>query len=186
MEISELLYAQDRQAWRGWLEKNHTTAKEIWLVYFNKKSGKPRIPYHHAVEEALCFGWIDSIIKSVDEVSAAQRFTPRNPKSGYSQVNKERLKRLIAGDKVIPQVVNTVEDILNEPYEFPDDIMKELQANKKAWDNFRRYSDAYQRIRIAYIDAARIRPDIFMNRLKYFIDKTAQDKQFGNGIEDFY
>ena len=186
MEITELLYVPNRTAWRTWLTENHRTAEEIWLVYFNKDSGKPRIPYHHAVEEALCFGWIDSIIKNVDEDRFAQRFTPRNPKSGYSQINKERLKRLIARDQVIPDILPTVSDIVNEPYEFPADIMKELRANKKAWHNFQRYSDAYQRIRIAYIDTARTRPDIYRRRLKNFIEKTEQDKQFGNGIEDFY
>ncbi len=186
MEISELIYVQDRDAWRDWLTANHKTAEEIWLLYYHKDSGKPRIPYHHAVEEALCFGWIDSIIKNIDEDRFAQRFTPRNPKSGYSQTNKERLKRLIARDKVIPEVLSVVSDIVNQPFEFPADIMKELRANKKAWDNFQRYSGAYQRIRIAYIDTARSRPEEYVKRLKNFIKKTEQDKQFGYGIEDFY
>jgi uncharacterized protein YdeI (YjbR/CyaY-like superfamily) len=88
------LYLTDRSQWRAWLEANYNKATEIWLVYPNKSTGKPRILYNDAVEEALCFGWIDSIQKSLDKDHAIQRFTPRNLKSDYCQANKERLKWL--------------------------------------------------------------------------------------------
>ena len=77
MDIGKTLYVTDRKQWRSWLAKNHTKAKEIWLIYYRKSSGKKRIPYNDAVEEALCYGWIDSIMKSIDEKSFAQRFSPR-------------------------------------------------------------------------------------------------------------
>src|SRR3989344_2059161 len=103
--MRETLYMTRRDDWRAWLEKNHKRKKEVWLVYYKKSSGKPRISYDDAVEEALCFGWIDSTVKKIDSESFAQRFTPRNPKSAYSQPNKERLKKLVEKGKVIKQVL---------------------------------------------------------------------------------
>jgi uncharacterized protein YdeI (YjbR/CyaY-like superfamily) len=186
MEITKTLYLTDREDWRNWLKEHHKTEKEIWLIYYRKQSGKPRIPYNDAVEEALCFGWIDSIIKKLDEESTAQRFTPRRPKSGYSQTNKERLKKLIRQGKVIPEVLASLKDVDLEKFEYPADIMADLRANEKAWENFQKYSESYKRIRIAYIDGARKRPEVFEKRLKNFLSKTEQDKQFGFGIEEFY
>src|SRR6266852_4869269 len=81
MEIGTTLYVKDRRQWRAWLAKHHRTAPEIWLIYYKKHSGRPRIPYSDAVEEALCYGWIDSITKPVDEDRWAQRFSPRRPSS---------------------------------------------------------------------------------------------------------
>jgi len=76
MEISESLYIINRTNWRVWLKKNHNKKNEIWLIFYKKHTGKPRLPYEDAVEEALCFGWIDSTVKRIDENKYAQRFTP--------------------------------------------------------------------------------------------------------------
>ena len=81
MEIKQTLYITDKKAWRSWLKKHYKTEKEIWLVYYKKNTGKPRIPYNDAVEEALCFGWIDSIVKTLDTERVAQRFSPRKPRA---------------------------------------------------------------------------------------------------------
>jgi uncharacterized protein YdeI (YjbR/CyaY-like superfamily) len=180
------LYVKTRQAWREWLEQNYKTATEIWLVYPRKQSGEPRIPYNDAVEEALCFGWIDSITKTIDSDRYAQRFSVRKQRSKYSQTNKERLRRLLAEGKVVKAVQDEVQGIVAEEYEFPADIEAALRANKKAWENFQNYSGAYQRIRVAYVDSARKRPEEFEKRLKNLIQKTEQDKQFGFGIEAYY
>ena len=104
MEITKTLYVTDRADWRTWLQTNYKTASEIWLVYYKKSSGKPTIAYNDAVEEALCFGWIDSIEKGIDNEKFAGRFTPRNPKTPYSESNKIRLRKLLAEDKVLPEV----------------------------------------------------------------------------------
>ena len=100
MEIGRTLYITNRKAWRAWLARNHAREKEIWLIYYKKHTGKPRIPYDDAVEEALCYGWIDSIIKRVDDERTAQRFSPRRPKSSLSETNKERVRRLIKAKKM--------------------------------------------------------------------------------------
>jgi uncharacterized protein YdeI (YjbR/CyaY-like superfamily) len=81
MELGKTLYLSDRKAWRKWLSRNHSKEAEIWLLYPNSRSGRPRIPYDAAVEEALCFGWIDSTVKKTGRDETAQRFTPRRPGS---------------------------------------------------------------------------------------------------------
>src|SRR3989442_7134268 len=100
MEIGTTLYVKDRRQWRAWLARHHKTAPEIWLIYYKKHSGTPRIPYSDAVEEALCYGWIDSITKPLDEDRWAQRFSPRRPSSRLSEMNRERVRRLIAGRRM--------------------------------------------------------------------------------------
>ena len=104
MDIGKTVYFADRKEWRNWLAENYNKEKEIWLIYPKKASGKPRILYNDAVEEALCFGWIDSTAKRIDENSYAQRFSPRNPKTPYSETNKQRLRKLLNEGLVIPSV----------------------------------------------------------------------------------
>lgn len=181
------LYVSDRKKWRAWLRKHYKTTKEIWLIYYKKGSGKPRIEYNDAVEEALCFGWIDSIVRTIDEKRFAQRFSPRKPKSKYSPANKERLRNLLKKKKVIKEVRESLGDILDEKFVVPGDILDEIKSNKQAWKHFQKFSDAYKRIRIGFIDGARKRPAEFRKRLRHFIKMTEQNKQFGfGGIEKHY
>ncbi len=100
MEIGETLYVTTGEEFRKWLKKNHKSKKEIWLVQYKKATGKPSIPYVDAVEEALCFGWIDGTQKSIDGERYALRFSPRRPKSNWTETNKERARKLIAEGKM--------------------------------------------------------------------------------------
>lgn len=187
MDIGETLYVTDRKAWRKWLKQNYKTAREIWLIYYKKETGKPRILYNDAVEEALCFGWIDSTVKSLDKERTVQRFSPRNPKSAYSQANKERLRAMVGQGKVIQEVAETLDEVLEEKFVIPADILKAIQANKTAWRNFQKFSEPYKRIRIAFIEGARKRPAEFQKRLRYFINMTKKNKMFGfGGIEKHF
>lgn len=181
MEITKTLYVTDRKDWRKWLREHYKSAKEIWLVYPKKETGKPRIAYNDAVEEALCFGWIDSTVKTLDKGRSAQRFSPRKLKSGYSPANKERLRKLVKQRKVIKAVRETLGDILEQKFEIPKDILRAIKANQEAWKNFQKFSDAYKRIRIGFIDGARKRPEEFKKRLRYFIKMTEKNKQYGFG-----
>ena len=180
------LYVAEREAWRQWLQVNYQTENEIWLVYARKQSGKPRIRYNDAVEEALCFGWIDSITKTIDADHYSQRFTPRKARSSYSQTNIERLRRLISQGKVLPEIQAGLGSLLEEEFVFPPDIEAALRANQQVWQNFQKFSGSYQRIRIAYVETGRNRPGEFEKRLNHLIRKTEQNKQFGFGIEDYY
>ena len=179
MELKETLYVTNRKDWRSWLAKHHKNKKEIWLIYYKKHSGKPRIPYNDAVDEALCYGWIDSIVKKVDEERTAQRFTPRKEKSSWSEMNKERARRLIKAKKMTTAGLAKVTVNLDEKFVVPKDILRELKKDNLVWKNFQKFPLSYKRIRIGYIDGSRSQPDEFQKRLNYFIKKTKQNKQFG-------
>ncbi len=96
MEIGETLYVTTAAGFRKWLKANHSAKTEIWLVQYKKAAKKPSINYVEAVEEAICFGWIDSFEKGMDTERYATRFSPRRPKSNWTEMNKERARRLLA------------------------------------------------------------------------------------------
>jgi len=187
VKVGKTLYVKTRREWRAWLARHHRTAPEIWLIYYKKHSGKPRIPYNHAVEEALCYGWIDSITKPLDRNRWAQRFSPRRPTSRLSDMNRERVRRLItarrmtnAGLERLKHVFDRREDTKARlKWEVPDDILERLKQDDAVWNNFRRFPESYKRIRIGWIAAARRRPEILEQRLRYFLKMTARNKRFG-------
>ncbi|MGZ5452884.1 MAG: YdeI/OmpD-associated family protein [Candidatus Aminicenantales bacterium] len=188
MEPSPLLEVAKRSEWRAWLRRNHKTAKEVWLVYHKKHTGRPRISYNDAVEEALAFGWIDSTTKRIDENRFAQRFTPRKPKSPYSQSNLARLRAMAARGRIIPEVLAKVEPLLVEkPLVVPPDILAALKADRETWKNFGAFSDSYKRIRVGYIEGARNRPEEFAKRLRNFLKVTKANRIIGfGGIQKHY
>ena len=185
---TEIRYFENREDWRKWLTDNFETASDIWFVFPGKSSGEKGITYNDAVEEALCFEWIDSTIKALDKEHKIQHFTLRNPKSTYSQANKERLKWLLDNKMIHPKFEDKIRNVLSVPFVFPDDIIDRLKEDKITWKNYQLFSDAYKRIRIAYIEAARKRPEEFEKRLNNFINKTKDNRiitGFG-GIGKYY
>ncbi|MBD3412899.1 MAG: hypothetical protein GF421_00510 [Candidatus Aminicenantes bacterium] len=155
MNPENSLYLKNRRAWRQWLQKNHQTQSEIWLIYYKKHTGKPRIPYDDAVEEAICYGWIDSTVKRLDEERYCQRYTPRKKKSQWSATNVRRLKKMLDQDKmtkagldIIPaEVLKAAQsgNIVKKGPMIPDDIqipselenaLKRNQKAQKNWDAF--------------------------------------------------
>ena len=177
----------DKQDWRKWLSANFETKDDIWLEYPKKETGKQRILYNDAVEEALCFGWIDSTVKSLNKETTIQRFCKRRKNSSYSQANKERLKWLYKNGLIHKSIFNEVEKIVEEKFVFPNDVIKRLRSNEFVWENYKKMSESYKRIRIAYIESARNRPEEFEKRLNNFITKTKENKLvkgFG-GIEKY-
>lgn len=186
MEHPITFSTSDRKQWREWLVENFQNEKEIWFVFPLKASGEAGLSYNDAVEEALCFGWIDSTIKPLDHYHRIQRFSPRRQGSGYSRANIERLIWLERQGMIHPKVRESVMDLIQEPYVFPLDILEEISQDEKAWENYRRFPEAYQRIRIAYIDGARKRPMEYRRRLDNFISKTRENKLIGYGGIDKY
>jgi uncharacterized protein YdeI (YjbR/CyaY-like superfamily) len=179
MELGETLYLKDRAAWRRWLQRHGTTAKEIWLVLYTKASGKPSIPYNDSVEEALCFGWIDSVVKPHGPGSRAQRFTPRRPNSPLSELNKERVRRLIAEGRMTPAGLAAAGDI-EAPFVIPKAVLRELKKDPETWANFERFPESYKRIRIGWIvGPMKQRPEESEKRLRYFLKMTKQNKMYG-------
>ena len=170
-EKSELktFYAKDRKGWRKWLEKNHERSSGIWLIYYKKSSGKSRVRYDDAVEEALCFGWIDSTIRSIDEEKFMQHFTPRKPKSGWSSLNKKRIEKVIAEGLMTKAGLEKIEaakkdgswESLDKIYapadqlSIPDDLEKAFAKNKKAKINFENFPVFTHRQFLHWIDSAK-------------------------------
>jgi uncharacterized protein YdeI (YjbR/CyaY-like superfamily) len=188
MENETIRYFETRNEWRKWLVENFETANEIWFVFPNKSSDEKSVLYNDAVEEALCFGWIDSTVKSLDKEHKIQRFTPRKLKSQFSQANRERVKWLLDNGMIHSKLVSEVQQIVSEPFRYPDDIINKLKADKIVWENYQQFSDSYKRIRVAYIEGARKRPEEFEKRLNNFIRKTKENRiivGFG-GIEKYY
>lgn len=186
MNIGRKLYIHTAEAWRAWLQKHHATAKDVWLIYPKAGSGKPRIPYNDAVEQALCFGWIDSTAKSIDEKKFAQRFTPRRDATNWSQHNIERMHRMIAKKMMTPAglAVYKHHTPLSKTKRLilPPDIEKALRADPIIWKNFRAFPASYQRIRIANIEYYRSDGrESFMRRLNHFLKKTKEGKRIGFG-----
>jgi uncharacterized protein YdeI (YjbR/CyaY-like superfamily) len=173
------LYVHRVADWRAWLRKHHKTSREIWLVYYRKASGKPRIAYNDAVDEALCFGWIDSIVRTIDDERVAQRFTPRRPGSKTSEMNKARARRLIRQRRMTPAGLKAIGSLKTQRLVIPADIRAAFEHDPIAWKRFRRFPATYRRIRIAFVEGARKRPEEFERRLRNLIRKSARNERFG-------
>ena len=179
------LYLKTRKEWRSWLEKNHGTAEEVWLKYYKKPSGKPRIPYNDAVEEALCFGWIDGKIKRINEDYYVQRFTPRRKGSRWSKYNIERIQRLIKEGRMDQAGLKAYQEALKKPEliydnsadgdpEIPADLLEELSKNKTALNNFLKFTQSTRRIYIGWLISSK-RPETRSKRISKIIGFAAKN-----------
>lgn len=179
VDIGKTLDVATATEWRRWLRNHSTSEPEVWLVYHSKASGTPSIPYNDAVDEALCFGWIDSTVRKHGPDSRAQRFTPRRPGSKLSEMNKARVRRLHDAGKMTNAGLEAAGNILDEPFEIPLDVFQALQADAETWCNFQAFSDSYQRIRVGFVEMARNRPEVFQKRLAYLLKMTKANKRYG-------
>ena len=181
MEIKNRLQINDIQEFRDWLIKNSCQEKECW-VFVKKGKNKPSncIWYLDAVEQALCFGWIDTMHKNIDGVNM-QRFTPRAKNSPWSELNKERCRRLEkigqmteAGKAVLPNL-----DTNN--FQIDHDIEMSFNENPQAWDNFKSFPELYQRVRIDSIQRDKNKNrEVFEKRLNKLITNSERNKMFGD------
>jgi uncharacterized protein YdeI (YjbR/CyaY-like superfamily) len=175
----------DRAKWRAWLRRNHRARTHVWLVYPRQASGRPRISYNDAVEEALCFGWVDSQQKGVDAARLAQRFTPRRPGSVLSEMNKQRVRKLVAQRRMAKAGLEAIAGVFDPdapepPLRLAPDVRRALRADPAAWRNFQALPEGYARIRVAYVEAGRRHgPEQFAKRLRNLVAKTAAGKRFG-------
>ena len=192
MQITTTFYAKDRDAWRAWLDRNHQKAAEIWLIYYKRHTRRPSIEYAHAVEEALCFGWIDGIVKRIDDERYAQRFTPRRANSKWSELNRHRARRLIAegrmtsaGEAVLPvDLMAGAEELLDTRSRsdwanvVPDDLRAALGDNRAAREYFERLAPSYRRQYVGWIASAK-RDETREKRLREAIELLAQERKLG-------
>jgi uncharacterized protein YdeI (YjbR/CyaY-like superfamily) len=178
-KVTATLYVHRIADWRAWLRRHHQTSREIWLVYYRKDSGKPRISYNDAVDEALCFGWIDSTAKKIDADRTAQRFTPRRPGSPTSEMNKARARRLVREKRMTPAGLKAIGTLRAPRLVVPADIKAALERDPTAWKHFQRFPASYRRIRVAFVEGARRRPAEFRRRLGNLVRKSAKNERFG-------
>lgn len=166
MEIDKALYFSDSREWRKWLEKNHDKEKGVWLIHYRKDTGKRNLSYNEALEEALCFGWIDSRLKKVDAERFVLKFSPRKADSIWSQVNKEKAEQLIKSGRMTDAGLAKIEEAKkngswDRAYtnrvrnEIPPDLEKALREDKTAWNNFQHFANSYRNTYIFWLNEAK-------------------------------
>ena len=180
-----MLLVETREEWRAWLERNHGTSPGVWLVSWKKASGKPYVPYGDTVDEALCFGWIDSRVNTLDDERAMRLFTRRNPKSPWSRVNKEKAARLMqqarmteAGASMIAAaqsngawtMYDEIEDLV-----IPPDLASALAANQTAQTHFDNFSPPSRKNILWWIKSAR-KPDTRAARIARTAELAAENR----------
>ncbi len=174
---------KSRAAWRGWLEKHHAASQGIWLVFAKKHTGLPSLSYEDAVQEALCFGWIDSLMKSIDDRFHMQMFTPRKPKSAWSVTNKARLAKLMKAGVMAPAGLAAVTlakksgswdtYAVVDALTIPPELQRAFDANPEAKNNWPSYTPSAQRSFLHMINGAK-RPETREKRVKQVIDYVAK------------
>ena len=189
MKISKTYYAANRDEWRAWLEKHYSTETQIWLIYYKKHSGKSRIAYNDAVEEALCFGWIDSTIQRIDDDRYAQKFTPRKSDSKWSALNKRRVAKLIKEGRMTDAGLVKINfsdtkdnygrtSRVKKQLKIPQYLKQALMNSRTAWDNFNKLAPSYRRNYILWISTAK-KEETRNKRLKEAITLLTQNRKLG-------
>jgi uncharacterized protein YdeI (YjbR/CyaY-like superfamily) len=179
--ITTTFYAKDRAAWRAWLRKHATSSSGIWLFFHKKASGKPCVTYDESVKEALCYGWIDSIVMAVDVSRYAQKFTPRKPKSRWSQSNIERMRTLIAAGRVTRAGMKAFEGYKHRtpaplPTRLPTNLAIRFRKAVKACKNFERFPVGYRRMTIGWVASAK-KQETKVKRLEKLILTCARNER---------
>jgi uncharacterized protein YdeI (YjbR/CyaY-like superfamily) len=177
------LDARHCQEWREWLARHHDSESEVWLVFYKRHTGHPSIAYLDAVDEALCFGWIDSLIKRLDDDRYARKFTPRKSDSRWSAANRKRFARLQASGRLTPAGLKRAPtDRSDAPRpslsKIPQYIQEALKRRPAAWKYFESLAPSYRRLYIAWIDSAR-QPETKTRRLQEAIGLLAAGKKLG-------
>lgn len=178
MTPGHILDINNRHDFRAWLQHHSTTEKECWIAA--KRGKTPPLDalwYLDAVEEALCFGWIDSTVKMVNGM-AIQRFSPRRKGSQWTELNKERCRRLIKLGMMTEQGLQVCPD-LNAEFTIHPDILTALKANPTAWNFFQSFPTLYQRVRIDNIQRKQASEDLFDARLQKLISASERGKMIG-------
>lgn len=179
MTTQNIIDIQTRAEFRQWLIENHASQKECWIAV--KRGNMPpanALWYLDAVEEALCFGWIDSNLKNIDGVSL-QRFSKRSKKSYWSELNKERCRRLERLGLMTESGRAVLPDLNAEFIIFPE-VLDAFKSNPIAWDNFCKFPDLYQRVRIDNIQRNIACPELFISRLKKLIEASGRNEMIGD------
>lgn len=181
-EPLNILYdVRNRAEFREWLSENHSKETECWIFV---KRGAPKdgtvfFWYIDAIEEALCFGWIDSVLKNVPKIGLIQRMSPRKKNSQWSELNKERCRRLEKLGLMTPAGMAVLPNLSEKSFKIDSELLEILKQDAQVWRNFQSFPPLYQRVRIDLIQRVKKNKSMYENRLKHFIEKTGQNKMFG-------
>lgn len=184
----ETFYARDRTAWRKWLQEHHETKDQVWLIYYKKGSSMPTLSYTDAVDEALCFGWIDSRVKPIDDEKYMQFFSRRKPGSVWSKVNKEKIAKLTAEGRMTAAGLRSVDiakqngswSILDsvEALEMPEDLDRAFRGKTKARRYFTSLSRTDRRNILQWLVLAK-RAETRERRINEIVDSALQNSKPG-------
>lgn len=180
-----LIFFKDRAAWRKWLEKHHASHPGFWMVYYKNHTGRKGIDYAASVEEALCFGWIDSLIHRVDDARYARKFTPRTSSAHWSAINLERVKRLKAAGRMTPagvaklaKGVKAYVPLTQRRMAVPADLKRAFEKNAKARENFARLAPGYRRHYVGWIATAK-KEETRARRVRQAISLLSRNRKLG-------
>lgn len=188
--MMKTLEFKNRDDWRAWLVENYEKESEVWLVYNKKEMGLPSIPYGDSVEEALCFGWVDSLIKKIDDQKYARKFTPRKDDSKWSALNKKRVAKMIQENRMTEHGLRLVEaakklGTWDAPVQKPNfnlemtkAFAEALKKHPKAEDFFNSLSPTYQKQYLLWIVTAK-RPETKQKRINESIQLLLEGKELG-------
>lgn len=185
--ITKKLYIINRSTWRKWLSENHDTQKDVWLVFYKKHTKKPSISYDDAVEEALCYGWIDTTVKRIDEDIYVRRFTKRKAGSEWSESNIRRVIKMISDGKMSQSGLHSFKGArkriklrsVSKRTTIPRDLKKVLEKNKKACQNFKKFAPSYKREYVRWILSAK-KEETRMRRIITVVERSAKDQKPGS------
>ncbi|MBS3130826.1 YdeI/OmpD-associated family protein [Candidatus Woesearchaeota archaeon] len=186
-EITKTFSAPDRKSWRKWLEKNHSKEDKIWLIRHKRHTGKPAVSMSDAMDEAICFGWIDTIVKSIDEDTFAQCFVKRKEAGRWSAATIARAKRLIKEKRMSPSGLNSYKQGLKNPLayiilpknpEMPQDLKEALEKNRAAQNKFNALAPSYRRTYISWVSRGKL-PATREKRIKKTIENVLKNKRLG-------
>ncbi|MFD0589045.1 YdeI family protein [Paenibacillus sp. GCM10027627] len=178
MEVENLIEAKTREELRAWLRDNSKTEKCCWVVVSVKP--KPNtLLYLDVVEEALCFGWIDGVKKKISETEQGQRLSPRSKKSNWTELNKERVRRLERVGLMTDEGRKRLPDMDPDAFQIDKDILQRLMEDIEVYENFVAFPALYKRIRIDNIQSFRNQPELYNSRLDKLIAHTKENKMYG-------
>lgn len=180
MNIKNLLPAKNRDELRQWLAENYNKEDECWVVVKRgRRVDNGTFWYIDAVEEAMCFGWIDSTTKKMDNNITAQRLAPRRKGSVWSELNKERCRRMERLGRMTDAGRAVLPDMSESGFVIDRDILIALQSDAEIWENFQKFPPLYQKVRIDTIQIKKNQPDLFKSRLQKLLGNTKAGVMYG-------
>lgn len=178
MEIKNLIPVKSREELRIWLQNNGKSEKSCWVLVSMMPTPNMLL-YLDVVEEALCFGWIDGVKKKISDTELAQRLSPRSKKSSWTELNKERVRRLEQLGFMRDEGRRVLPDMDHDSFRIDKVIEQRLKEEKQIYENFMGFPDIYKRVRIDTIQSYRNHPELFKSRLDKFITNTRENKMYG-------